>query len=79
METLDIKVNNPIEYDRLRSNWLETQGSLIESFNEQSKQNALDKAQRLAQPPVLKFIPTKINGQTTTYTISSIVKDSKSF
>lgn len=79
METLDIKVNNPIEYDRLRSNWLETQGSLIESFNEQSKQNALDKAQRLAQPPVLKFIPTKINGQTTTYTISSIVKRFQKF
>jgi len=79
METLDIKVNNPIEYDRLRSNWLETQGSLIESFNEQSKQNALDKAQRLAQPPVLKFIPTKINGQTTTWTISSIVKRFQKF
>ena len=79
METLDIKVNNPIEYDRLRSNWLETQGSLIESFNEQSKQNALDKAQRLAQPPVLKFIPTKINGKTTTYTISSIVKRFQKF
>ena len=79
MEPLEIKVNNPIEYDRLRSNWLETQGSLIESFNEQSKQNALDKAQRLAQPPALKFIDTKINAQTTTYTISSIVKRFQKF
>jgi hypothetical protein len=79
MEPLDIKTNNPIEYDRLRSNWLETQAALIDSFNEQSKQNALVKAQRLAQPPVLKFITTKINGQTTTYTISSIVKRFQKF
>ena len=79
MESIDIKVNNPIEYERLRKNWLETQGSLIETFNEQSKQNALDKAQRLAQPPVLKFIDTKINAQTTTYTISSIIKRFQKF
>ena len=79
MEPLDIKTNNPIEYDRLRSNWLETQAALIDSFNEQSKQNASDKAQRLAQPPVLKFISTKINGQTTTYTISSIIKRFQKF
>jgi len=79
MEPLDIKTNNPIEYDRLRSNWLETQAALIDSFNEQSKQNALVKAQRLAQPPVLKFISTKINGQTTTYTISSIIKRFQKF
>jgi hypothetical protein len=79
MEPLDIKTNNPIEYDRLRSNWLETQAALIDSFNEQSKQNALVKTQRLAQPPVLKFISTKINGQTTTYTISSIIKRFQKF
>jgi hypothetical protein len=79
MEPLDIKTNNPIEYDRLRSNWLETQAALIDSFNEQSKQNALVKAQRLAQPPVVKFIPIKINSQTTTYTISSIVKRFQKF
>lgn len=78
-ESLSIKTTNPDEYDRLRANWLERQGPLVESFNNVAKQNALEKATRLAQPPVLKFIPTVINSQTTTYTISSIVKRFQKF
>ena len=78
-EPLSIKTTSPDEYDRLRANWLERQGPLVESFNDVAKQNALEKATRLAQPPVLKFIPTTINSQTTTYTISSIVKRFQKF
>jgi hypothetical protein len=78
-EPLSIKTTSPDEYDRLRANWLERQGPLVESFNDVAKQNALEKATRLAQPPVLKFIPTTINSQTTTYTISSIIKRFQKF
>lgn len=78
-EPLSIKTTNPVEYDRLRANWLERQGPLVESFNDVAKQNSLEKATRLSQPPVLKFISTKINAQTTTYVISSIIKRFQKF
>lgn len=78
-EPLSIKTTNPVEYDRLRANWLERQGPLVESFNDVAKQNSLDKANRLSQPPVLKFISTVINAQTTTYVISSIIKRFQKF
>jgi hypothetical protein len=78
-EPLSIKTTNPVEYDRLRANWLERQGPLVESFNNVAKQNSLEKATRLSQPPVLKFISTKINAQTTTYVISSIIKRFQKF
>ena len=78
-ESLDLKKTNPEEYERFRANWLERQGKLIESFNTKAKQNAAEKAKRLAEPPVVKFIPIKINSQTTTYTISSLIKRFQKF
>jgi hypothetical protein len=78
-EPLSIKTTNPVEYDRLRANWLERQSPLVESFNNIAKQNSLDRANKLSQPPVLKFINTKINAQTTTYVISSIIKRFQKF
>ena len=78
-EPLSIKTTNPVEYDRLRANWLERQSPLVESFNNIAKQNSLDRANKLSQPPVLKFISTKINAQTTTYVISSIIKRFQKF
>ena len=78
-EPLDLKSRNPEEYERLRANWLERQSSLIEQFNEVAKQKAAEKARRLAEPPKLKFINTVINAQTTTYTISSIIKRFQKF
>ncbi|NBS71329.1 hypothetical protein EBT31_20830, partial [bacterium] len=69
LESLDIKTKNPVEYERLRANWLERQSDLIERFNEEAKQSALEKARRLAEPPQLKFIDLQINNQTTAYTI----------
>ena len=78
-EPLSIKTTNPVEYDRLRANWLERQSPLVESFNNVAKQNSLDRANKLSKPPVLKFINTKINAQTTTYVISSIIKRFQKF
>jgi dsDNA-binding SOS-regulon protein len=78
-EELTLKDTNPIEYERLRTNWLEQQTDLINNFNEQSKQAALEKARRLAEPPQLKFIDIKVNAQTTTYTISSLIKRFQKF
>ena len=79
LESLDIKIKNPVEYERLRSNWLERQSDLIERFNEEAKQIALDKAKRLAEPPKLKFIDVQINNQTTAYTVSSLIKKFEKF
>lgn len=79
LESLDIKTKNPVEYERLRANWLERQSDLIERFNEEAKQSALEKARRLAQPPQLKFIDLQINNQTTAYTISSLIKKFEKF
>jgi hypothetical protein len=78
-EPIDIKTKDPLEYERLRTNWLEQQSSLIGKFNEQAKQAALDKARKLAEPPQLKFIDVKINAQTTTYTIASLINRFKKF
>jgi hypothetical protein len=78
-EPIDLKNTNPDNYEKFRDNWLERQGPLIESFNERAKEKAYARAKKLAEPPVLKFIPVKINSQTTTYTISSLVKRFQKF
>jgi hypothetical protein len=78
-ESIDVKTKDPLEYERLRKNWLEQQSPLIQEFNEKAKQDALDKARKLAEPPQLKFIDVKINAQTTTYTIASLINRFKKF
>lgn len=79
-ELLELKNNDPIQYERLRSNWLETQSNLIKDFNERNKQKALDKVERLSKPPVLKFIPTlKVGADTTTYALSSVIRRLQKF
>ena len=79
-ESIDIKTKDPLEYERLRTNWLEQQTPLIAKFNQQAKEIALEKARKLAEPPQLKFIPDlKINAQTTTYTIASLINRFKKF
>ena len=78
-EDINIKTKNPLEYERLRSNWLERQSGLINTFNTEAKQKSLDKAERLANAPQLKFIDIEINAQTTTYTISNIISRFQSF
>jgi hypothetical protein len=78
-ESLDIKNTKPIEYERLRGNWLETQSDLINSLNEKNQQRALDKAERLSKPPQLKFIDIKIGADKSTYEISSLIKRFQKF
>ena len=72
-EDINIKTQNPLEYERLRSNWLERQSTLINKFNQQSKQKAQERARKLSEPPTLKFAPAKIDGTTPTFTISSMI------
>jgi len=78
-EELDIKTRNPLEYERLRKNWLETQTSLISQFNQEAKQIAAAKVKKLAEPPQLKFAPAKIDGTTPTYVIASMIKRLESY
>ena len=73
MENISLKSTNPLDYEKFRTNWLERQSSLINKFNEQSKQKAQERARRLSEPPILKFAPAKIDGTTPTFTISSMI------
>lgn len=73
MEDISLKTSNPLDYEKFRKNWLERQNDLIDKFNQDSKQKAQAKALKLAEIPVLKFAPAKIDGNTPTFTISSII------
>ena len=73
MENISLKSTNPLDYEKFRTNWLERQSSLINKFNEQSKQKAQERARRLSEPPILKFASAKIDGTTPTFTISSMI------
>jgi hypothetical protein len=73
-EDIELKDNDPIQYERLRKNWLEGQGELIKSINEKSKLKAEEKAKRLAEPPKLQFIDKQIGAENTTYEIAQIIK-----
>jgi len=78
-EALDIKTKNPLEYERLRKNWLETQVNLINQFNEEAKRLADERAQKLAQPPVLKFADTQIGANTPTWIIAKMIDRYQSY
>lgn len=73
-EDIELKDNDPIQYERLRKNWLEGQGELITNINEKSKLQAEEKAKRLAEPPKLKFINKQIGAENTTYEIAQVIK-----
>ena len=78
-ESLDIKTKNPLEYERLRKNWLETQVNLINQFNEEAKRLANERASKLAQPPVLKFADTQIGANTPTWIIAKMIDRYQSY
>lgn len=78
-ESLDIKTKNPLEYERLRKNWLETQTNLINQFNEEAKRLAAERAAKLAEPPVLKFSDTKIGANTPTWIIAKMIDRYQSY
>jgi len=78
-ESLDIKTKNPLEYERLRKNWLETQTNLINQFNEEAKRLAAERAAKLAQPPVLKFADTQIGANTPTWIIAKMIDRYQSY
>jgi hypothetical protein len=73
-ETIELKENNPIEYERLRKNWLESQTELINDFNERSKLAAEERAERLSKPPMLTFTPVQIGIDKSIHEISQIIK-----
>ena len=73
-ESIELKDNDPIQYERLRKNWLESQPELINSINEKAKLKAEDKAKKLAEPPMLQFIPKQISAENTTYEIGQIIR-----
>lgn len=73
-EDIELKDTDPIQYERLRKNWLESQPELINSINERSKLKAEEKAKRLAEPPMLQFIPKQLSAENTTYEIGQIIK-----
>ena len=70
---------NPNEYARLRSRWLETQPELIDAFNQKMAEEAKLKAQTLASPPQLTFIPYKATAETTGYELTKIYERLKSY
>ena len=74
IDSLDVKINDPLEYERLRSNWLETQSDLIKQLNEEVKQRAAEKAERLSKAPTLKFGKTKITANTSTRDILRLIE-----
>jgi hypothetical protein len=78
-ESLDIKTKNPLEYERLRKNWLETQTNLINQFNEEAKRLAAERAAKLAEPPVLKFSDTQIGANTPTWIIAKMIDRYQSY
>ena len=78
-ESLEIKTKNPLEYERLRKNWLETQVNLINEFNEEAKRLASERATKLAQPPVLKFSDTQIGANTPTWIIAKMIDRYQSY
>tara|TARA_R110000868_G_scaffold215402_2_gene465491 strand:- start:6884 stop:14275 length:7392 start_codon:yes stop_codon:yes gene_type:complete len=70
---------NPNEYARLRSRWLETQPELIDSFNQKMAEETKLKAERLAAPPQLTFIPYKATAETTGYELTKIYERLKGY
>ena len=52
--------DNPEKFELIRTNWLESQGTIINAFNEKTKAEVRARAQRLAQPPVLRFSGIKV-------------------
>jgi hypothetical protein len=74
IDSLDIKTTDPSEYERLRSNWLETQSDFIKQLNEEVKQRAAEKAERLSKAPILKFGKTKITANTSTRDILRLIE-----
>ena len=78
-ESIDLKVNDPIKYENLRKNWLESQSDLINNFNTKSQLNAEEKAKRLAEPPKLKFINKQIGINNSTYEIGQVIKRFEKF
>jgi hypothetical protein len=54
-----LKTVNPNDYEKIRRNWLESQGEVINAFNEKAKAEVRARAQRLSKPPVLRFTGVK--------------------
>ena len=52
--------DNPEKFELIRTNWLESQGTIINAFNEKAKAEVRARAQRLAKPPVLRFSGIKL-------------------
>jgi hypothetical protein len=71
-ESINIKTNDLDRYETLRAKWLETQPDLIDTFNEEKTEQDRIKAEELAKPPKLKFLPFEATGQTKTEDLGRI-------
>ncbi len=73
-EPIELKDTEPIKYEKLRKNWLESQSQLINNINEKSELKSEEKAKKLAEPPMLTFIKRQLSNEDTTYEIAQIIK-----
>jgi len=71
-ESLDIKSTDPERYKLLRARWLNTQPELIDKFNEEKAEVERLRAEQMAKPPKLRFLPFEATAQTKTEDLGRI-------
>jgi hypothetical protein len=78
-EDAALENTDPNKYNTLRERWLETQGDLIDTFNQQAAEAAKAKAELLASPPKVVFLGYTATAETTGYELSNIYTRLKSY
>ena len=71
-ENINIKQTDLGKYETLRARWLQQQPGLIDKFNEERTEEQRLKAEELAKPPKLKFLPFEATLQTKTEDLGNI-------
>ena len=71
-ESENLKEVDPNKYETLRARWLQQQFSLVDKFNEVVAEEQRIKAEELAKPPKLKFLPYEATPQTKTEELGNI-------
>lgn len=72
LEQGNIKETDAEKYSELRAKWLLTQPELIDKLNEDRAIRQQEKAEELAKPPKLKFLPYEATPQTKTEELGNI-------
>tara|TARA_R110001632_G_scaffold634_1_gene2239 strand:+ start:1 stop:5526 length:5526 start_codon:yes stop_codon:yes gene_type:complete len=71
-ESINIKQTDLGKYETLRARWLQQQPGLIDKFNEERTEEQRLRAEELAKPPKLKFLPFEATLQTKTEDLGNI-------